>query len=258
MIVIYEITERSTLKMSKSKKVTILIISILVLLIVIVGIFSFTIGKKLIRTYFTIPESENERVEIILSPSEGNKPSGKELATAKLILTRRFEGTDIFYTTITMDGDTFVLDIPLLNKQNKEFVTEIVNKITEVSYFTVQEVEEDKIDSSGKYLPTNKIIIDGMDVTNASVHKSNEKPDVYMELTKDAGLQFEEATDRLIGRPMSIFMDDRFIAAPVVQAKISDGSFSIGGFNDVDDALLFVNLIKSGPLPYKLEIKEIK
>jgi len=42
-----------------------------------------------------------------------------------------------------------------------------------VSYFTVQEVNEDKIDDKSNYLPTGKIIIDSMDVMDAEAIKSD-------------------------------------------------------------------------------------
>jgi preprotein translocase subunit SecD len=55
-----------------------------------------------------------------------------------------------------------------------------------------------------------------------------------------------------------VLMDDNFISAPSEEAKISSGAFVIHGFKSVEDVKLFVLLLRSGRLPYKLEIKDIK
>ncbi len=84
-----------------------------------------------------------------------------------------------------------------------------------------------------------------------------------MKLKKDGATRFAEATGRLIGKPIAIFMDDQLISAPTVQAHITGGeaTISIGGQNGSEEqkaeAANLAGLIKSGSLPFKLEAKQV-
>ena len=74
---------------------------------------------------------------------------------------------------------------------------------------------------TGEYLPTGRIVIQGDDVLEARpALGENGKMDVALKLTGEAGKKFQEATERLIGQPIAIFLDEQFVSAPVVQSTI--------------------------------------
>lgn len=80
---------------------------------------------------------------------------------------------------------------------------------------------------------------------------------VELELNPSGTEAFAEATGRLIGQPISIWMDDYMISAPIVNSQITDGMAIItggggGGFT-AGEAAALANQITGGALPFSLE-----
>ena len=197
-------------------------------------------------------------VTVDFKVDENKVPPQVQQDAARVILSKRLESMGVLGAQFTVNPEAFSIKIPLEKNQSVNDISDIINKITDVSYFTVQEVDEAKVDESGNYLPTGRIIIDSMDIVDSSAINSNNTPAIKIQLTDKAGQHFEEVTANNIGKPLAIFMDDNFVSAPSVEAKISGGAFVIHGFKNVEDAKFFVLLLLSGRLPYKLEIKDIR
>ena len=76
----------------------------------------------------------------------------------------------------------------------------------------------------------------------------------YFEETDDEGAQkFAEATERLKGKTISIWMDDIMISAPTVNAVITDGKASITGNFTAATASELAAKIQGGALPFALQ-----
>ena len=79
------------------------------------------------------------------------------------------------------------------------------------------------------------IILEGSDVTEAKpVMQENSTSGSYdyaisLTLSDEGAQKFAEATERLKGKTISIWMDDIMISAPTVNAVITDGKASITG-----------------------------
>lgn len=67
--------------------------------------------------------------------------------------------------------------------------------------------------------------------------------------------KFAEVTKRLLGKPLAIYMNDKFISDPVVSAVITDGSAQISVGGDLDKAKELRDQINLGALPLKLTEK---
>jgi preprotein translocase subunit SecD len=85
---------------------------------------------------------------------------------------------------------------------------------------------------------------------------------VDLKLSPAGQKKFADATGRLIGRRIAIFMDDQFISAPTVEAHITagDARITLGTASDsaaVAEAKDLADTIRSGALPFKLETKQI-
>jgi protein-export membrane protein SecD/preprotein translocase SecF subunit len=63
---------------------------------------------------------------------------------------------------------------------------------------------------------------------------------------------FEQATTRLVGYPLGIFLDDEQLTAPTVNQAISNGTSIITGFESIDEAKDVAKLINAGALPVPL------
>ena len=103
------------------------------------------------------------------------------------------------------------------------------------------------------------IILTGADVQSAraSFGPTGElgQNEFFVELNlRESGRQaFSEATARLIGQPISIWMDDHMISAPMVNSHITDGTAIITGNFTAEEAARLANQITGGALPFSLE-----
>jgi len=75
---------------------------------------------------------------------------------------------------------------------------------------------------------------------------------VSLELTKNGTALFADATARLVGKQISIWMDDLMISAPTVNVAITDGKAIISGMENAEAASDLASRINAGSLPFKL------
>jgi preprotein translocase subunit SecD len=197
---------------------------------------------------------------------DGSLPSKQDLETAKLIIEKRLDSKKIYDKNITYDEQKGYLLVQIPHKTGEKFDPQAsIEEIGQTAKLTFQEVDESKRDASGNYLPTDKIVIQGSDVQNASAELSNQGEGYYvsLKLKPSGATKFAEATGRLVGKPIAIFMDDKFISAPTVQVQITGGeaSISLGGTAGSDaqktEAKDLAGYIKSGSLPFKLVAKQV-
>ena len=133
-----------------------------------------------------------------------------------------------------------------------------VKEIGETALLTFRESYE--VDENG--LPTGvteNIILQGSDVKSAKAMYNSETGEHIVSLEfKESGAQaFADATERLVGDCISIWMDDICISYPNVNERIADGSAMISGNFDADSANALANKINGGALPFKLEIENL-
>ena len=76
---------------------------------------------------------------------------------------------------------------------------------------------------------------------------------VNLEFTSDGTSLFADATSRLVGKPLGIFIDDTLISAPNVNQAITEGQCYIEGEFTSEDAKTLANQIQSGSLPFALK-----
>ncbi len=98
----------------------------------------------------------------------------------------------------------------------------------------------------------------GKDVKKASVTFDSQtgKPEVALSFTPQGSKLFAEVTQRNIGKPVGIFIDNYPISAPTVQQAINDGNAVITGSFSVDDAKKLAIAINSGALPLPVKLIE--
>ena len=81
---------------------------------------------------------------------------------------------------------------------------------------------------------------------------------VSLKLTKTGASKFAEATARLKGQVISIWMDDIEISAPTVNDTITNGEAIISGNFDADSAKELADKINAGSLPFALTVDDSK
>lgn len=107
--------------------------------------------------------------------------------------------------------------------------------------------------------PEGNVIMQGSDIENAQAQRGEgDSYVVSFKLTGDGTTKFAEATTRLIGQRISIYLDDVAISEPTVNTAITGGSGIIeGGFTEDTSRQLAVQ-IESGALPIELDEIEVR
>ncbi len=105
-----------------------------------------------------------------------------------------------------------------------------------------------------------KVVLQGAaHIESASAQYSNESGYlVALKLTKDGASKFAEATARLKGQVISIWMDDQMISNPTVNEVITNGEAVITGNYDADSAKKLADQINAGSLPFALTVDNSK
>src|SRR5438477_4789809 len=79
-------------------------------------------------------------------------------------------------------------------------------------------------------------------------------PDVAFEFNSDGAQLFQQITQRLVGKPLGIFLDGQQISAPTVQAVLSSTGVITG--LSLDQARLLALQLNAGALPVPVSIEE--
>lgn len=199
-------------------------------------------------------------VSAILEPdiSDG-KLSAEEISSgleaAKTVLDRRLENKQIYDASVTIDAvnGRINVDIPWAAGETNFNPQDTINELGKTALLTFQEVDKSLVDEKGDYLQTGKIVLQGNQVKTAyPARDENRQWIVVLELDPSGIESFAEATGRLVGEPIAIYMDDDMIIAPTVNEKIDGGNATISGQRDSVEAAELAATIRSGSLPFRL------
>ncbi len=101
--------------------------------------------------------------------------------------------------------------------------------------------------------PNGTEVINGTHVKEAQPVSQDGKIMVQLQFTSEGQALFAEATGRLVGQQLSIYVDNVLVSSPSVDEAINSETCVIEGNFDSDTATLLANQIKSGTLPFALE-----
>ncbi len=203
-----------------------------------------------------------------LYPETTAEVTQEQLDSARIIIEARLDSIGILDRSVYTEPENnrIVLEIPWKPGETDFNPQAVVDELGKTALLTFREVDEDKIDDEGKYLPTDRIVLSGDDVRNATpqVNPNTRTMEVALELTEDAAIRFEEATGRLVNKPIAIFMDEIFISAPIVNSKITRDSSPVITLNERNmdaarkESKELADTIRAGALPFRLEARDLK
>lgn len=96
----------------------------------------------------------------------------------------------------------------------------------------------------------------GADLRRADVDFGKGSTSIKLSFTSEGAKKFEEATKRNIGKPIAIYLDNKFLQGPIVQNIISDGNAVITGGFTLAQAKEYVLQLNAGALPIPIKIIE--
>lgn len=203
-------------------------------------IFKFAIKSDTIKHHIVmIPENESLTqldVKNIISSFE-NRLENYEI------------NADISYNDTK---NTFEIDF-VSKKNSYTYIPEIAEELTERGELTFCEGDTQEF-----------VILDNSDISNAEAVKNPDDNTYYIniEFNEEGTQKFADATRRLIGNQVSIWLDDQLITAPMVNDAITNGEAMIWGDFSKKEAEDLSRIITSTPLPcefdYNTNSSEIK
>lgn len=182
----------------------------------------------------------------------------QDLASARSIMELRLDAQGIFDKTITVDAtnNRLIIDIPWAQNETNFDPRAALDELGSTGRLTFREVSDSDARLPLEEIPaTGDVILDGDDLKTASYaqHPDTGKYIVTLEL-EDSGIQkFAEATGRLVGHYIGIFMDDECISAPLVKTQINTSNFYIEGDFTIEEAKALSDKIRFGALPVSLK-----
>ncbi len=86
--------------------------------------------------------------------------------------------------------------------------------------------------------------------------QGSNRPIIHFEFNDEGGRMFAEVTQRLVGKPLGIFLDNELLTAPIVQEPITGGQGVIRGQFTLDSARQLVIQLNAGALPVPVRVIE--
>ena len=102
-------------------------------------------------------------------------------------------------------------------------------------------------------------VMNGNDLKDAKEQLAqSKKPEVAITLSDEGAKKFADLTAANIGKQIAITLDGQVLTAPVVQQAITGGQAVITGSNSLEEAKELAILLRSGALPVKVNVMEVR
>jgi SecD/SecF fusion protein len=184
-------------------------------------------------------------VEAIFEPEGVDKaPSASDLESARIVIENRLDAQNILDREVTVDKENgnIIVRFPWKSDE-KEFNPEAaIAELGETAKLTFRD-------------PEGNVLVEGKDVTDSQVVRDQQTGEYVVSLKFDkAGAEdFADATTKLVGKSMGIYMDEEQISNPLVREAIQGGEAVINGMDSQEEAKALSEKINAGALPFSLK-----
>ncbi len=227
-----------------------------------------------------VANPDGGRIEILLTEGAIEERKRSALEQSVEIIRRRIDELGTREPTIQRQGDDRIL-VQLPGEQNPERVKALLGKTAKMVFRMVDvtttasqvrasgrappgsellESDERQADDTAAdyYVVRKRVMVSGDTLVDAqpTTDGRSGQPVVSFRFDAAGAKRFGKATQKNVGRPFAIVLDNRVISAPVIREPILGGSGIISGnftFQEVSDLAL---LLRAGALPAPLSIEE--
>ena len=180
-------------------------------------------------------------VVLQLSDTAQNKVDQEAVNQVHQILDKRVNELGLTEPIIQQEGkDRIIVELPGINDPDKAIA--ILGKTAMLEF-------KDEVGTT---------LLTGADLKNSKAELQNNAAVVGLEFTEAGAAKFETLTRKNIGKTIAIFLDGEMLTNPRVNEAISGGKAVITGQRDLADAQRIALLLRSGALPVKVEVLEIR
>ena len=245
--------------MKKDNVIKLIISIVLIVVIAYLSIFGLKIGDKTIiksikeiKTGLDI--SGGVTIVYQANADDGTEISQEDLKKSETVIKKRLEAKNIFDYIVRSDVST------------SQIYVEIPANTDDTSKDPISAVEG--LDKTAKIEfrdPDGNVLLAGDDIKSAKYSEDPidntglPSPHVVLTFSDEGTKKFAEATANLVGKTLSIYLDDEEITAPVVNEKIESSTAIItmgtGTYSEKKtQAEEYAMLIDSGTLPFNLSV----
>ncbi|MCR4891991.1 MAG: protein translocase subunit SecF [Lachnospiraceae bacterium] len=231
----------------KARKQNVVIFLVITVLLVLLAVFGLGNELKSVRdTRFGIDIRGG--VEAVFKPATDAEVTSSELDSARSIIETRMDSQKITDREVTVDreGGYIIVRFPWKSDETDFDPETAISELGEMARLTFRD-------------PEGNVMVEGKNVVSAdpAVENQNGMNQYVVQLTFDneGAKKFQEATGKLVGQQMGIYMDDTLLSNPVVQTEISGGTAVITGMETYQVAEALAEKINAGALPFALETR---
>ncbi|MHB8961532.1 MAG: protein translocase subunit SecD [Saccharofermentanales bacterium] len=183
--------------------------------------------------------------EAIMAPAASytGEVTDADLEAAKNVVELRMDNLKITDREVFIDTQKrIVIRSPWKSGDTANNADEALKELGEMALLTFKD-------------PDGNVVIEGKDVKDAyaAIDPDTNSPIVVLSLNSDGKTKFATATAKLVGKPISINMDETQISNPTVDEAITGGEAIINGMESIEAAKDLAEKIKAGSLPFALE-----
>lgn len=211
-------------------------------------------------------------VEATFIPADGVDATDKELSSVEDTIKLRLLSNNVTDYELYTDtaNDRIIIRFPWKSDETNfdpESAIEELAATAKLTFREGMEYETQDIDENGntiyktpKGTTAENIILEGDDVVSAEAKSYQDEATgtikylVELKFSDDGAKKFAEATKELVGKTISVWMDDIMISYPTVESEIKDGECTITSDSfTAASATDLANKINAGALPFSLE-----
>lgn len=186
-------------------------------------------------------------VEAIYEPVDlERQPTVEEMNAARSIIEARLDAKKILDREVTIDAQNgrVLVRFPWKSDEKDFNPEKAIAELGQTAKLTFRDAN-------------NNILVEGKHVKQSAPQADLEHGQYVVQLSFDTeGTKlFGEATQRLIGQPIYIFMDENLISAANVHEAITDGNAMISGNFTDQEASALADQINAGALPFSMATK---
>jgi preprotein translocase subunit SecD len=205
---------------------------------------------------------------ILQADLSGREPEEREDAVegVKRIIERRINAYGVTEPVIQRQGEDRIL-LQLPGVRDIEEAVRLVGQTAQLDFREIVLDEDDNpvLDEEGnpQWAIATAIGSDGKEKeltgehfkkAQANVTPQTFQPIVEFEWDKEGAVLFKQVTERNIGKPLGIFLDNELISSPIVRAVIEERGIIESGTWSINEAELLAIQFNAGALPVPVEI----
>ena len=218
------------------------IVKFLVVIAAIIGCFAYFIGPLAGSLKQGLDLQGGTHIVLEAEDTEHGTADNDAVERAKQILERRINEMGLSEPIVQREGSKrIIIELPGVKDPD-----EAMKRIGKTA---VLEFKNEK----------GETVMTGDDLKDAKEEMGqNKQPLVAIELSDEGAKKFADLTSKNIGRHISITLDGEVLTNPVVQQAITGGKATISGSKSLDEAKDLAILLRSGALPVKINVLEVR